>query len=66
MSAFAYRDGVLHADDVPLTQIAAAHGTPSWVYSARALDERYRSFADAFAGVDATICYALKAIATRR
>ena len=61
MTAFHYRDGVLHADDVPLDRIAAEHGTPCWVYSASALERRWQEFASAFAGVDAIICYAVKA-----
>ena len=31
MDHFAYRDGVLHAEDVPLPEIAAAVGTPVYV-----------------------------------
>lgn len=61
MTAFTYRDGALHADDVPLDRIAAAHGTPCWVYSASALERRWQEFTAAFAGVDALVCYALKA-----
>ena len=37
MSAFALRDGELHAEDVPLASIAETHGTPCYVYSRRAL-----------------------------
>lgn len=33
MSPFSRRDGLLHAEGVPLTQVAAAHGTPCYVYS---------------------------------
>ncbi len=46
---FPYRDGQLHAEAVPLAQIAAAVGTPLYVYSAAALTARYHAFADAFA-----------------
>ena len=61
MNAFAYRRGVLHADDVRLDRLADAVGTPCWVYSARALEQRYREFADSFRGLDALVCYSLKA-----
>jgi len=61
MNAFSYRNGVLHAEDVPLPAIAAAHGTPAYVYSTAALVERYKAFAAAFEGLPATICYAVKA-----
>lgn len=60
-NAFAYRNGFLHAEDVPLAAIAARHGTPAYVYSTAALTQRYRSFTAAFAGLPVTVCYALKA-----
>jgi diaminopimelate decarboxylase len=61
MSGFVYRDGRLHADAVDLGAIAEAVGTPCYVYSASAMEASYRVFAEAFADVDALICYALKA-----
>jgi len=61
MSGFDYRDGVLHIEDVPLTAIAADVGTPAYCYSQTLIEERYRSFAAALEGRNATICYALKA-----
>ncbi len=61
MSAFAYRDGALHAEDVPLPAIARAVGAPAYVYSTAALTDAYRAYADAFADQDAGVCYALKA-----
>ena len=61
MTQFSYRDGALHADAVPLAEIAASVGTPFYCYSATALESAWRAFAAAFAGQDATICFALKA-----
>ncbi|MEM7224845.1 MAG: diaminopimelate decarboxylase [Pseudomonadota bacterium] len=61
MSHFDYRDGQLHAEQVPLAEIAEAVGTPFFCYSSGALEAGYRRFAESFAGLDATICYALKA-----
>ncbi|HEV7372253.1 diaminopimelate decarboxylase [Arenibaculum sp.] len=61
MSAFTYRNGVLHAESVPLPAIAERVGTPFYCYSTAALESAYRAYADAFAGMDASICYALKA-----
>ena len=58
---FSYRDGELHAEGVPLARIAAAVGTPFYVYSAAALTARYRAFAEAFAPAPPLICYAVKA-----
>ena len=60
-SAFAYRDGELHAEGLPLSDIAARYGTPCYVYSRAALEDSYREFAAAFAGVAHWICYAVKA-----
>lgn len=61
MHAFTRRDGILHAEDVPLPRIAEVVGTPVYVYSHAALTGRYRAFAAALSGLPATICYALKA-----
>jgi diaminopimelate decarboxylase len=61
MSAFRYKNGVLHAEDVPLPLIAERCGTPTYVYSNAALMKRYRDFAGALSGLPVTICYALKA-----
>lgn len=61
MNHFHYRDGVLHAEDVALPDIAAAVGTPYYCYASAALVSHYRAFRDAFAGLDTLICYAMKA-----
>src|ERR1700740_448461 len=61
MHHFAYRDGVLHAEDVNLLTLAERVGTPFHCYSSATITRHYRVFADAFAGVDALVCYALKA-----
>src|SRR5262249_401441 len=61
MSHFPYRDGTLHAEDVPLDRLAAAPRTPFYCYSSAALTERYHAFAGAFDGTRANICYSLKA-----
>lgn len=61
MDHFDYRDGVLHAEQVALPDIAAQFGTPTYVYSAATITRHYRVFDEALAGVDHTICYAVKA-----
>ena len=61
MNHFQYRDGVLHAEDVPVPEIAAAVGTPFYCYSAATLTRHYHVFAQAFSGLDALVCYAMKA-----
>jgi diaminopimelate decarboxylase len=58
---FGYRDGELYAEKVPLSCIAAAVGTPFYVYSAAGFSAQYRRFADTFAGEKPLICYAVKA-----
>ena len=54
----------LVCDGVPLERIAAAAGTPVYVYSAAAIRERYRAIDDAFGGYPHTLHYALKANST--
>ncbi|MBC7452118.1 MAG: diaminopimelate decarboxylase [Massilia sp.] len=61
MSHFTYQDGVLHAESTPLPQIAAQFGTPTYVYSKAQLLANYAAYADACAGRDALVCYAMKA-----
>lgn len=61
MNHFQYRDGVLHAEDVPVPEIAAAVGTPFYCYSTATLERHYAVFSQAFADVDALVCYAMKA-----
>jgi diaminopimelate decarboxylase len=61
MDHFLYRGGVLHAEDAPLPEIAAAVGTPAYVYSTATLTRHYRVFEEALAGLPHVICYAMKA-----
>src|SRR6056297_693785 len=61
MDHFLYRDGVLHAEDVPLPEIAAEVGTPFYCYSTATLARHFRLFDEALAGVDHLVCYAMKA-----
>ena len=61
MDHFLYRNGVLHAEDVAVPEIAAAVGTPFYVYSTATLTRHFQLFDDALAGLDHLICYAMKA-----
>ncbi|RDI51255.1 diaminopimelate decarboxylase [Microvirga subterranea] len=61
MHHFAYRDGVLYAEDVDLRRLASEVGTPFYCYSTATLERHYRVFAEAFADTDALVCYAMKA-----
>ena len=61
MHHFAYRDGVLHAEDVSLRRLADEVGTPFYCYSSATLERHYRVFAEAFADTETLVCYAMKA-----
>lgn len=61
MEPFAYRDGHLCAEAVPLAAIAEDFGTPCYVYSREALEGAWRSFDLAFGARPHRICYAVKA-----
>ena len=61
MNHFEYRDGILHAEDVPVPEIARAVGTPFYCYSTATLERHYKVMVDAFAGADIMVCYAMKA-----
>ena len=58
---FAIVGGELHAEGVPLSEIAQRFGTPCYVYSRAAIEDRYRAFDTAFTGMPHLVCYAIKA-----
>ena len=60
MDHFLYRDGVLHAEDVPLPEIAAEVGTPVYVYSTATLERHYRLFTEALDPLPHLVCFAVK------
>jgi diaminopimelate decarboxylase len=61
MDHFFSRGGELYAEEVPLAAIAERHGTPTYVYSRATLTRHFRAFDDALAGLEHSICYAVKA-----
>ncbi len=61
MHHFDYRGGVLHVEDIALPAIAEAVKTPFYCYSAATIRRHYTVFAQAFEGLDALVCYAMKA-----
>ncbi|WP_168015698.1 diaminopimelate decarboxylase [Halomonas salinarum] len=61
MDHFDYRDGVLHAEDVPLASVAERFGTPCYVYSRATLERHFRAYDDALGSHPHLICYAVKA-----
>ena len=61
MHHFNYRDGVLHAEGVAVPAIAAAVGTPVYIYSSATITRHFRVFREALADERSLVCYALKA-----
>src|ERR1700746_3110948 len=61
MNHFDYRNGVLHAEAVNLSELAQAVGTPFYCYSTATLERHFRVFTDAFAGEKVLVFYAMKA-----
>jgi diaminopimelate decarboxylase len=61
VNAFQLKNGQLHAEQVPLKQLAEEFATPCYVYSRQALETAYRDFQQGFAGVDHLVCFAVKA-----
>jgi diaminopimelate decarboxylase len=61
MHHFQYRGGILHAEDVNLSELAEEVGTPFYCYSTATLERHYRVMDKAFEGTDHVICYAMKA-----
>jgi len=60
MDHFLYRDGILHAEDVPLPTIAAEVGTPFYVYSSATLTRHYMLFTEALSPLPHLVCFAVK------
>jgi diaminopimelate decarboxylase len=61
MDHFTYQRGQLHAESVPLAEIAHSVGTPAYVYSRATLSRHYQAFEQALQGIPHLICYAVKA-----
>ncbi len=62
MDHFSYRNGVLHAEDVPLPAIAKTVGTPVYIYSRATFQRHARVFRDGLSAIpDKHIAFAIKA-----
>jgi diaminopimelate decarboxylase len=61
MHHFHYRDGILHAEDVSVAQLAAEVGTPFYCYTTATLRRHFHVLQSAFSAHNALICYAVKA-----
>jgi diaminopimelate decarboxylase len=64
MQPFAYFNGQLCAEGVPLGEIAARYGTPCYVYSRAEIENQWHAYDQTLADVDHLICYAVKANST--
>lgn len=62
MDHFQYRGGALHAEDVPLAEIAAAVGTPFYCYSTATLTRHYQLFTEALSPMPHLVCFAIKSL----
>lgn len=58
---FPYIQGELYAEDVPLGKMAAAVGTPVYVYSRAAIEAAWQSYVGSLVDIPHTLCYAVKA-----
>ncbi|XKM12914.1 diaminopimelate decarboxylase [Orbaceae bacterium ac157xtp] len=61
MNFIHYKDGILHAHDVAISQLVELYGTPLYVYSEDEIAERFIEFKNALANTPHLICYAMKA-----
>jgi diaminopimelate decarboxylase len=61
VTAFNIQNGLLHAENVALRDIAITHQTPTYVYSKAALTQAFQSFQTGLLGHDHLICFAVKA-----
>lgn len=61
MNHFEYINGELYAEGVAIRDMADKVGTPFFCYSTATLERHYHVYADAFEGLDATVCFAVKA-----
>lgn len=61
MHHFSYKNSILHAENVPLPDIAAQVGTPFYCYSTATFVRHFKAFDDPFGDVDHLTCYAMKA-----
>lgn len=62
MDHFLYQGGILHAEEVAIPDIAAAVGTPFYVYSTATLTRHFRLFTEALAPLPHLVCFAIKSL----
>ncbi len=62
MDHFLYRNSTLHAEDVPVAEIARAVGTPFYCYSTATLSRHYRLFTEALSPLPHLVCFSIKSL----
>ena len=58
---FSYKNQILHAESVAITDLMKAYGSPLYVYSRTDIENNWREFDQAFGAHPHLVCYAVKA-----
>lgn len=61
MSSFPIQNNAMHAENVAITDIAKAVGTPCYIYSKAALEQAWQAYDVAFRDYPHLVCFAVKA-----
>ncbi len=61
MNHFQRKSGVLHAEKIPIADLAAAYGTPLYLYSTATLTRHWKVLHRSLSGMRHLVCYAIKA-----
>ncbi len=59
--SFQYKNAELFAEDTQIAKIAQEVGTPFYCYSCNKITQNYQDYHEALSGLNATICYSVKA-----
>ncbi|MBX2853082.1 MAG: diaminopimelate decarboxylase [Phycisphaeraceae bacterium] len=60
MDHFNYRDGELHCEDTPISEIVESVGTPAYIYSKQTFLDHFQAISQAFSELDPIVCYSIK------
>jgi diaminopimelate decarboxylase len=59
--SFSYKNQILHAESVSITDLMETYGSPLYVYSQTDIENNWREFDQAFGSHPHLVCYAVKA-----
>ena len=62
MNTFKYIDGILHCEGVDLSVLEEKHGTPSYVYSKKTIEENAKAYVNSFTNTRNLACFAVKSL----